>query len=57
MSATVHLLRIYLYNSTNTTNKDNATNTTNKDNAYMLCSLQHVSADFYGHIQVVAEFR
>ena len=48
MSATVHLLRIYLYNSTNTTNKDNA---------YMLCSLQHVSADFYGHIQVVAEFR
>jgi hypothetical protein len=48
MSAAVYLLRIYLYIPTNTTNKNNA---------YMLCSLQQVSADFYGHHQVAAEFR
>jgi len=46
MSAGVHLLRIYLYILTNQTNR----------NVRMLCSLQHVSADFHGHHQVVAEF-
>jgi len=46
MSAAVHLLRIYLYILTNTTN----------NNVCMLCSLQHVSADVHGHHQVVAEF-
>jgi hypothetical protein len=47
LSAAVHILRIYLYIQTNTTNKNNV---------YMLCSRQNVSVDFYGHHQVVAEF-
>jgi hypothetical protein len=48
MSAAVNLLRMYLYIPTTTTNKNDV---------YMLCSLQHIPADFYGHQQVVAEFR
>jgi hypothetical protein len=31
-------------------------NTTNNNSVYYLCSLQQISADFYGHRQVAAQF-